>query len=946
VIARVPAIDSFSPEGATPDKVKGDVEMRDVYFAYPSAPDVNICNGYSLVIPAGSSCALVGPSGSGKSTIIQLLERFYDPAQGTVLLDGVDLKTLNVKWLRTQLGLVGQEPMLFIGTIAENIQVGKPGASQEEIEEAAKLANAHDFISKSLNDGYKTQVGLGGGKLSGGQKQRIAIARAIIKKPSIMLLDEATSALDNASEKVVQAALDSVMKQGSFTSITIAHRLSTIMHSSKIAVVRKGQIVEQGTYDELLAIGEEGVFFQLAAKQQANNEADRKTMEVADEGDGGEDFKSKPELESQLTTKVLPKVDGTSSTKDADDDKKGKKEKKPKEPDPMGRLFSFAKPGDGKLYTFGILAGGITGIGKGAFGLMMMRTVTALSPPDPDDMFAESVAWCLAFFITGFGMMVFEALSQVCLGIAGEHLTKNVRLELFSKLLHFEVGYFDYEENSMGALTEFLGKKVTLLQGLVGEKLGMISQSVVMLSVTIFTMFYWGDWRVSLVVLGCLPINGIMMSIAMAAMMPMDQGKQGKEDKDAKQNKSAGSIIGEVVMSIRTVASFNAEVQFSDEYNNQVDIISAKGAPRAVSGGTISGIAMGGMYVIFGIQLWYGLWLADEGHLVSTDLVRGSDGCVTNNPYAFFDLIMVPIMAMMMVMFSMSSMAMMATDAKAAGDAAKQLFERFDRLSLCDPLSEDGDKPSSQISGRIELEDVVFSYPTAPQFKVCDGYSLSIEPGQVCALCGPSGSGKSTIVSLLQRFYDPLSGTVMLDGVDIKTLNVKWLRSQLGLVGQEPVLFEGTVAQNIGYGKEGATQADIEEAAIAANAHEFITKDLGDGYKTDVGLRGGKLSGGQKQRVAIARALVRKPSIMLLDEATSALDNVSEKVVQAALDELMSKQKRTTVTIAHRLSTIRGADKIAVVSSGKVVEQGTHDQLLAIGSKGVYFKLVQVQVSA
>jgi len=207
----------------------------------------------------------------------------------------------------------------------------------------------------------------------------------------------------------------------------------------------------------------------------------------------------------------------------------------------------------------------------------------------------------------------------------------------------------------------------------------------------------------------------------------------------------------------------------------------------------------------------------------------------------------------------------------------------------------------------------------------------------------PSGSGKSTIINLLQRFYDPREGSVLLDGADLKTLNVRWLRQQLGLVGQEPVLFEGTVAQNIGYGKEGATQAEIEEAAQLANAHTFILNDLGDGYTTQVGLHGGKLSGGQKQRVAIARALVRKPSIMLLDEATSALDNVSEKVVQAALDELMSKQKRTTITIAHRLSTIRGADKIAVVNAGKVVEQGTHNELLRIGPKGVYFKLVQAQ---
>jgi ATP-binding cassette subfamily B (MDR/TAP) protein 1 len=233
------------------------------------------------------------------------------------------------------------------------------------------------------------------------------------------------------------------------------------------------------------------------------------------------------------------------------------------------------------------------------------------------------------------------------------------------------------------------------------------------------------------------------------------------------------------------------------------------------------------------------------------------------------------------------------------------------------------------VRGEIEIRDVVFAYPTAPCKVVCDGYSLRIEAGQMVALCGPSGAGKSTIIALIERFYDPLQGAVLLDGVDLRSLNVRWLRQQIGLVGQEPVLFSGTVAENIAYGLEGASQEDVEEAARAANAHDFVCA-MPTGYVTLVGMGGGKLSGGQKQRVAIARAIVRKPAILLLDEATSALDSASERVVQAALDAIMAKEKRTTVAIAHRLSTIRQADKIAVVDGGKVVEQGTYDELLAL----------------
>ena len=257
-----------------------------------------------------------------------------------------------------------------------------------------------------------------------------------------------------------------------------------------------------------------------------------------------------------------------------------------------------------------------------------------------------------------------------------------------------------------------------------------------------------------------------------------------------------------------------------------------------------------------------------------------------------------------------------------------------------DPFSKEGQTIEAP-RGAIEICDVAFAYPAAPDVVVCEGYSLSIGAGQTVALCGQSGSGKSTVIQLIERFYDPMSGQVLFDGVDIKTLNVKWLRAQLGYVGQEPVLFNGTVRDNIGYGKPGggATQEEIEDAAKMANAHGFITDSLADGYETSVGQGGGALSGGQKQRVAIARAIIRRPAVLLLDEATSALDNESERIVQAALDGLMAKQKRTTIVIAHRLSTIRNADKIAVIDKGKVVEEGTHDEL--VDKMGLYYGLMQ-----
>ena len=271
--------------------------------------------------------------------------------------------------------------------------------------------------------------------------------------------------------------------------------------------------------------------------------------------------------------------------------------------------------------------------------------------------------------------------------------------------------------------------------------------------------------------------------------------------------------------------------------------------------------------------------------------------------------------------------------------AAAKILAVINRKPVIDSFSEEGLQPdAAACKGEIEFKAVSFAYPTATEHTVCKELSLMFPAGKTTAVCGPSGSGKSTLIQLIERFYDPVSGAITLDGVDIKALNVRWLRGQLGLVGQEPVLFQGTVAQNIAHGKAGATQAEIEEAAQLANAHGFITESLSGGYECEVGLQGGRLSGGQKQRVAIARALIKRPSVLLLDEATSALDNQSEAVVQAALDEIVGQHRFTTIVIAHRLSTIRNADKIVVLNEGKFEEEGTHDQLLA--KQGMYQSLV------
>ncbi|GMF48777.1 unnamed protein product [Phytophthora fragariaefolia] len=243
------------------------------------------------------------------------------------------------------------------------------------------------------------------------------------------------------------------------------------------------------------------------------------------------------------------------------------------------------------------------------------------------------------------------------------------------------------------------------------------------------------------------------------------------------------------------------------------------------------------------------------------------------------------------------------------------------------------------IQGDINFRHLTFAYPSRPHAVIYQGYDLSVRRGQTVALVGASGSGKSTAIALLERFYDPSSGMVALDGHDVRTLSLPWLRDRISLVSQEPVLFSGTIAENIALGKPGASRAEVEAAAKSANAFAFIS-NFPQGFDTEVGDRGAQVSGGQKQRIAIARAILRDPDVLLLDEATSALDNESERIVQASLDALMAQKRRTTIVVAHRLSTIRKADVIAVTRDGAIVEQGSHEELMRLPG-GVYRGMVE-----
>ena len=491
-ISRKPPVDAFSENGERLTAVRGEVELVGVTFAYPVAPTANVCDGYSLRVEPGQVMALCGPSGSGKSTVIALLERFYDPQQGLVLLDGVDIRTLNVRWLRQQMGLVAQEPVLFMGTVAENIEYGKEGATHDEIEAAAALANAHNFVER-LPEGYNTQVGQGGSKLSGGQKQRLAIARAIIKAPAVLLLDEATSALDTHSERVVQAALDKIMAQMKRTTITIAHRLSTIRHADTIAVVNQGKVVEQGSFDELMAL--EGHFYTLSqtmSEGYRNSRASRLTrMESSlEEGDSSLDIEdgtlshnvslhaggtnaaeaTVATAEQVLSMLPLPSIAKASLRRSGSKEvssaagSEGAAARGWLKNGLFSKLMAHQDKGDGYLFGIGSFFAILSGGAMPALGLILSKVLTTLYYPNPGRLLEAAVVWATVYILASVTIVVAGTCEAGFFGTTGQHLTRRLRDVSMAKLLRMEVGYFDEEENSSGSLSAFLSEKITLVQ--------------------------------------------------------------------------------------------------------------------------------------------------------------------------------------------------------------------------------------------------------------------------------------------------------------------------------------------------------------------------------------------------------------------------------------------------------------------------------------------------
>ncbi|XP_064023312.1 ATP-binding cassette sub-family B member 5 [Pogoniulus pusillus] len=929
IINKKRLIDSSSKEGYKPDRLIGEIEFRNIHFSYPSRPDVKILKGLNLKVQTGKTIALVGASGCGKSTTVQLLQRFYDPVQGEITLDGRDIRTLNVKWLRENIGIVSQEPVLFAATIAENIRHGREDISDAEIEQAAKEANAFDFISR-LPDKFNTMVGERGAQLSGGQKQRIAIARALARNPKILLLDEATSALDTQSESVVQAALDKA--RAGRTTIVIAHRLSTIRTADTIAGFQNGVVVEQGTHSELML--QKGVYYSLVMQQGCSNstQEDEASEESEDRGaeeyeeDDRNDLVEELALEDHFEESVVSGRGSVRRRSSRSKSKKGssrkifsgKRRKKELEEEnlpavPYSRILALNKP-EWLYVLLGVIAAAISGAVHPAFAVIFGKIIGAFQERDPEKRSKNTLVLSLMFLLLGVIILAAYIIQGFMFGKSGEILTMRLRSLSFKALLQQEIGWYDDQKNAVGVLLTRLATDASQVKGATGSRLGLVAMTVFTLLTAIIIAFVY-DWQLTLLVLACVPFHIAANAVNVSSM-------SGHAAKDQKALEEAGRIATESVENIRTVASLTREETFYERYITSLDGPYRLALTKAPLYGFTYGVSQSAEFFINAAVFRFGAWLIAH--------------CLTN-----FENVFIVFSSIMFATTNVGQSASLAPDFGKAKVSAQRIFQLLDRKPVTHSCSEEGEKLSN-FEGNIEFRNVHFVYPTRPEVQVLQGLNLKVNKGQTLALVGSSGCGKSTSIQLLQRFYDPAEGQVLADGFDTRSLHLQWLRSRLGLVSQEPILFDCSIAENIQYGDNSrvVSQKEIEEAAKAANIHAFIEK-LPEKYNTRVGEKGTQLSGGQKQRIAIARALVRNPAVLLLDEATSALDTESEKIVQKALDN--ARQGRTCIVIAHRLTTVQTADIIAVIQNGRVVEQGTHSQLMA--KEGQYYALVNAQVS-